>query len=121
MTTNNDVPNWRDSAYELCAWAASRSIPMTPAMMQCMMLATGDGNKHPNPINELARAALSDTSQPAMPADEVMEMALCESRRLVLRIGQAYRFVPMDGCATCETMKKEHDDAYGDARRIEGE
>lgn len=27
--------------------------------------------------------------------EEVMEMALCESRRLILRIGQAYRFVPM--------------------------
>lgn len=56
-------------------------------------------------------------------AEEVMEMALCESRRLVLRIGQAYRFVPMGGCKTCEEMKAEHDQAYGidHARRVEGD
>lgn len=55
-------------------------------------------------------------------AEEVMEMALCESRRLVLRIGQAYRFVPMEGCKTCEEMKAEHDQAYAidHASRIEG-
>lgn len=49
-------------------------------------------------------------------ADEVMEMALCESRRLVLRIGQAYRFVPVEGCKTCEEMKAEHDQAYAIVR-----
>ena len=55
--------------------------------------------------------------------EEIMDMALCESRRLALRIGQAYRFVPMEGCKTCEEMKAEHDQAYSidHARRIEGE
>lgn len=45
--------------------------------------------------------------------EDVWEMALCESRSLTLRIGQAYRFVPVAGCATCERMKREHDEAYG--------
>ena len=53
--------------------------------------------------------------------EEIIEMALCESRQLVLRIGQAYRFTPRDGCKTCEEMKNEHDQAYSieHARRIE--
>lgn len=67
---------------------------------------------------QAGRAALQSQD-----SEEVMEMALCESRRLVLRIGQAYRFVPMKGCKTCEEMKAEHDDAYAidHARRIEGD
>lgn len=65
-----------------------------------------------------ARAALQSQDR-----EEIMEMALCESRRLVLRVGQAYRFVPMKGCKTCEEMKAEHDEAYSidHARRVEGE
>ena len=64
-----------------------------------------------------ARAALQSQDR-----EEIMGMALCESRRLVLRIGQAYRFTPMDGCKTCEEMKEEHDQAYSidHARRAEG-
>lgn len=69
-------------------------------------------------VIDLVSAALQSQDR-----EEIMEMALCESRRLVLRIGQAYRFTPMDGCKTCEEMKDEHDQTYSidHARRIEGE
>lgn len=67
-------------------------------------------------LNELEALQLQDR-------EEVMEMALCESRRLVLRIGQTYRFVPRDGCKACEELKVEHDQAYSidQARSVEGE
>ena len=68
-----------------------------------------------------ARAAVRAALQ-SQDREEVIEMALCESRKLVLRIGQTYRFVPVDGCNTCEEMKAEHDQAYAidTARRAEG-
>ncbi len=43
---------------------------------------------------------------------EVWERPLCESRRVVLRIGQGYRFVPDPDCESCMQMKREHDEAY---------
>lgn len=63
-----------------------------------------------------------EAGQQSQDREEILEMAMCESRRLVLRIGQAYRFVPMEGCKTCEEMKAEHDQAYAidNASRIEG-
>lgn len=45
--------------------------------------------------------------------EECMEMWLCESRRLVLHIGQLYRFTPDPTCESCMEMKREHDEAYG--------
>lgn len=45
--------------------------------------------------------------------DDTMDMALCESHKLVLRIGQRYRFYPIGDCATCAAMRAEHDEAYG--------
>lgn len=130
------------SAYEISEWAHAGFPPEAGAIILNnvthlsvrtlegdMIAMPGDwiikgikGEFYPCKPDIFAATYEPADSAPAMPEDEVMEMALCESRRLVLRIGQAYRFVPMDGCATCETMKKEHDDAYGDARRrIEGE
>jgi len=51
-------------------------------------------------------------AQPA-PAVEVRDMALCERHRLVLRIGQPYRFFAIPGCATCAEMKAQSDASYG--------
>lgn len=54
-------------------------------------------------------------------ASDVIELALCESRSLVLHIGKLYRFVPVPGCKKCEAMKKEHDEAYMSGASIEVE
>ena len=66
------------------------------------------------------KALIDALSAPAAPQalsenDHVMESWLCESRRLVLRIGQLYRFKVDPTCATCVAMKAEHDSAYGAA------
>lgn len=56
-----------------------------------------------------------DAPAPSMvgDAEEVMEMALCESQKLTLRIGHAYRFVPVAGCKSCEALAAEANEAYG--------
>lgn len=45
---------------------------------------------------------------------EPMDMALCESRSLVLREGQAYRFRRVGECATCAAMSAASREAYGE-------
>lgn len=58
-------------------------------------------------MREYARAAV------AAEREDVMEMWYCESRHVVLRLGQTYRFKAKDDCESCQQMKREHDEAYG--------
>lgn len=48
--------------------------------------------------------------------EDTIDMALCGSRKLVLHIGQRYRFYPVGDCAMCAAMRAEHDEAYGPAQ-----
>jgi hypothetical protein len=50
---------------------------------------------------------------PAEPSAEVMDMALCESQSIVLRVGQTYRFRPVGDCEKCKAMAQAAHDAYG--------
>ena len=43
---------------------------------------------------------------------DVMRMALCESKSVMLRPGQKYLFLPADGCRTCAAMMREARSAY---------
>jgi hypothetical protein len=52
-------------------------------------------------------------AQMGEPVDEVMELALCESQSLVLRVGQLYRFRPVGDCEKCSAMAYEAERAYG--------
>ncbi|MGE0769863.1 MAG: hypothetical protein AB7L90_25775 [Hyphomicrobiaceae bacterium] len=49
---------------------------------------------------------------PFHPEDVTWTRPLCESRKVVLHIGQGYRFVPDPDCESCMRMKREHDEAY---------
>ncbi|MCY1240992.1 hypothetical protein D9M72_538690 [compost metagenome] len=63
-------------------------------------------------VNERGRPPSSFETWKALTSD-VMEMALCESQRVVLRIGQAYRFTPYEGCKTCDALASEARESYG--------
>lgn len=81
-------------------------------------------------LMDYARAAVL-ADREARQQEQPMELALCESRSLVLQIGRLYRFVPVDDCPKCQAMKREHDRAYfsdptvptppPDAQRAKGE
>lgn len=109
--------DWFDMFMELAraVVAANRLFAVSPTTTKQKVAADA--------IDALNTHARKHPALQSQDREEIMEMALCESRRLVLRIGQAYRFVPMEGCKTCEEMKAEHDQAYAidHARRIEGD
>lgn len=42
----------------------------------------------------------------------VVSRPLCEARKLILRPGQKYIFLPVDGCASCDAMMREARAAY---------
>lgn len=64
-------------------------------------------------------ASLADEHEPAspplsaQPAAEPVELALCESQRLVLREGVLYRFVKVGDCEECAAMSAASLEAYG--------
>lgn len=75
-----------------------------------------------NPAFKMLYALAGDLlrAAPAAPAsstltndDAPMELALCESTRLVLREGRAYRFVRVNDCPTCAAMSEASREAYG--------
>lgn len=43
---------------------------------------------------------------------EVVTRPLCESKSVMLRPGQKYLFLPVDGCRTCAAMMREARSAY---------
>lgn len=56
--------DWPQQVFELCNFLVGQGWTMTRATHEAWMLATGDANKYPNPLDALARAALA-ASQPA--------------------------------------------------------
>lgn len=54
-----------------------------------------------------------DTMSTDRDAESVVELALCETRSLVLRAGTLYRFYPIQGCAKCWEISQEYKDEPG--------
>lgn len=42
-----------------------------------------------------------------------MEMCICESQSLVLRLNHPYTFIEMEGCESCKSMADAAREAYG--------
>ena len=53
------------------------------------------------------------------PADEVIDMALCEAHALVLREGQPYTFRRVGDCEKCAKMSADAKEAYGEVEHVE--
>lgn len=63
-------------------------------------------------VNESGHPPSSFETWKALTSD-VMEMTLCDSKKVVLRIGQVYRFTPYQGCKSCEALAANAREAYG--------
>lgn len=53
-------------------------------------------------------------------AGEVMNLALCEASKLVLRVGQLYRFRPVGDCNECARLALAAQEAYGAQQEKQG-
>lgn len=79
----------------------------------CCWSFNGDSDCRYNIFN-FARAVIAADQSQAPAEGDVMDMALCESQRVVLREGQLYRFRRVGDCETCAAMSAASLEAYGE-------